>query len=188
MRPACIVDEARSESDSDLRWDGARVCSSNLGTRRRRIDDQHPDDGKVVASPQLGHSVHIEVHGLRPDRWYWYRFRAGDAVSPTGRTRTMPDIDDEPSQLRFAFASCQNYEQGLYTAYVQMAKDELDLVIHLGDYIYEYPGNDKRVRKHSGPPTAKSRRLKTTDFAICNIAPIPIAWNARSMPMVGHLG
>ena len=116
--------------------------------------------GKAVASPQLGHSVHVEVQGLRPGQWYWYRFRAGDAVSPIGRTRTLPDLHDEPNQLRFAFASCQNYEQGLYTAYEQMAQDDLDLVIHLGDYIYEYPGNDKRVRKHSGPTDGKIKTLE----------------------------
>jgi len=106
--------------------------------------------GTEVASPELGHSVHVEVEGLQPDRWYWYRFRAGDAVSPIGRTRTFPDAVTLPDKLRFAFASCQHFEQGLFTAYQHMAQDELDLVVHLGDYIYEYPGKDKRVRKHVG--------------------------------------
>jgi alkaline phosphatase D len=115
--------------------------------------------GKSLATPQLGHSVHVEVAGLRPDRWYWYRFRAGDAVSPVGRTRTLPAAAAMPEKLKFAFASCQHYEQGLYTAYEQMAKDDLDLVFHLGDYIYEYPAPDRQtVRKHSGP---KDRKIKT---------------------------
>lgn len=111
--------------------------------------------GTAVATPQLGHTVHVEAGGLRPDRWYWYRFRVGDAVSPTGRTRTLPAADAMPERMKFAFASCQNYEQGLYTAYEQMAKDDLDLVFHLGDYIYEYAGRDKQVRKHSGPKDTK---------------------------------
>ena len=106
--------------------------------------------GTVTAVPQLGHSVHVELQGLAPDRWYWYRFRAGDAVSPVGRTRTLPAADASPEKLRFAFASCQNFEQGLFTAYEQMAKDDLDLVVHLGDYIYEYAGKDNLVRKHLG--------------------------------------
>ena len=106
--------------------------------------------GTSIATPQLGHSVHVEVDGLEPDRWYWYRFRSGDAESPIGRTRTMPANDSSPAELRFAFASCQNYEAGLYTAYEHMAKEELDLVFHLGDYIYEYKGEDGRVRKHVG--------------------------------------
>ena len=57
-------------------------------------------------------------------------------VSPVGRTRTLPAPDASPDRLRFAFASCQHYEQGLFTAYDHMAKDDLDLVVHLGDYIY----------------------------------------------------
>ena len=115
--------------------------------------------GIAIATPPLGHSVHVEVQGLQPARWYWYRFRAGDAISPIGRTRTLPDPNVEPDRLRFAFASCQNYEQGLFTAYEQMAKDDLDLVVHLGDYIYEYAGIDNRVRKHSGPADSKIKTL-----------------------------
>ena len=106
--------------------------------------------GTAVATPQLGHSVHVEVDNLHPDRWYWYRFRAGDAESPIGRTRTMPPRTSQPEELRFAFASCQHYESGLFTAYRHMAAENLDLVIHLGDYIYEYGGEDGRVRKHLG--------------------------------------
>jgi alkaline phosphatase D len=103
-----------------------------------------------VASPELAHSLHVEVDHLAPDRWYWYRFRAGDAESPIGRTRTMPAADSTPEELRFAFASCQHYEAGLFTAYEHMAQEELDLVVHLGDYIYEYEGKDGKVRKHFG--------------------------------------
>lgn len=106
--------------------------------------------GEETATPQLGHSIHAEVDGLKPDRWYWYRFRTGDAISPAGRVRTTPTDGATPDHLRFAFASCQHYEQGLFTAYEHMAKDDLDLVFHLGDYIYEYGGKDKLVRKHLG--------------------------------------
>ena len=107
--------------------------------------------GIAVATPLLGHSVHVEVAGLKPDRWYWYRFQSGEAVSPVGRTRTLPDPTANPSQLRFAFASCQHFENGYFTAYARMAQDDLDLVFHLGDYIYEGAGRDNAVRKHAGP-------------------------------------
>lgn len=107
--------------------------------------------GTATATPQLGHSVHVVANGLDPDRWYFYRFRAGDAESPTGRTRTLPALNSLPETLKFAFASCQHFETGLYTAYGQMAQDDLDLVCHLGDYIYEGPGRDNQVRKHVGP-------------------------------------
>ncbi len=106
--------------------------------------------GTAAATPQLGHSVHVELGGLDPDRWYWYRFRAGDATSPIGRARTMPVSSSIPSALNFAFASCQHYEHGLFTSYEHMLKDDLDLMIHLGDYIYEYAGGKNVVRKHHG--------------------------------------
>jgi alkaline phosphatase D len=105
---------------------------------------------KTLATPQLAHAVHVVAQGLRPDRWYFYRFHAGDAVSPVGRTRTMPQRYAQPETLKFAFASCQHYETGLYTAYEQMARDEVDLVFHLGDYIYEDGGRDGRLRRHAG--------------------------------------
>ena len=106
--------------------------------------------GTTTAIPRLAHSVHVELDGLASDRWYWYRFRAGDADSPVGRTRTFPTKESKPTQLKFAFASCQHYETGLYTAYEHMAEDDLDLVFHLGDYIYETAGRDNLVRKHAG--------------------------------------
>ena len=106
--------------------------------------------GTAVAPAALGHSVHVEVAGLEPARWYWYRFRTGEGASPVGRTRTLPAAGADVERLRFAFASCQHYEQGYYTAYRHMAEDDLDLVFHLGDYIYEYEGRDGRVRRHTG--------------------------------------
>jgi len=105
--------------------------------------------GTTVASPQWGHSVHLEVEGLRPDRWYWYRFKTAGQISPTGRTRTLPPGGAVPDRLRFAFASCQHYEQGLFTAYDHLAREDLDLVFHLGDYIYEGAGVENRVRRHT---------------------------------------
>jgi alkaline phosphatase D len=118
--------------------------------------------GTTLALPQLGHSVHVEVSGLKPGRSYWYRFHAGEATSPVGRTRTLPDPESLPRELRFAFASCQHYEDGHYTAYERMAQDDLDLVLHLGDYIYEAPAKDNKVRRHTGP--AKTRLLTLDDY------------------------
>lgn len=93
--------------------------------------------GEVAATPQLAHSVHVEVSGLRPDRVYWYRFRSGAYVSDIGRTRTAPAREAALNSLAFAFASCQNLPEGYFTAYAHMAEEDLDFVIHLGDYIYE---------------------------------------------------
>ena len=93
--------------------------------------------GTSAAPPELGYSVHAEVKGLRPGRPYWYRFNAGGQVSASGRTRTAPEDDDRIDRFRFAFISCQNYEHGLFTAFDHLAAEDLDLVVHLGDYIYE---------------------------------------------------
>lgn len=104
--------------------------------------------GTAVAAPEWAHSVHVEVDGLRPDRWYWYRFKCGSDVSAVGRTRTMPAAGRAADRLRFAFASCQKYEMGHYTAFEHMAREDLDLVIHLGDYIYEKGDDKQAVRPH----------------------------------------
>ncbi|NED97970.1 twin-arginine translocation signal domain-containing protein [Phytoactinopolyspora alkaliphila] len=93
--------------------------------------------GVAFATPELGHSVHPEVHGLEPGRHYWYRFRVGSEISPIGRTRTAPAPGAMPDSLSFAFASCQSYHGGHYTAFQHMVNEDLDLVVHLGDYIYE---------------------------------------------------
>jgi alkaline phosphatase D len=93
--------------------------------------------GTDVARPDLGHSVHAEVGGLDPARWYWYRFDVGGEASVVGRTRTAPAAASTPERFRFAFASCQHYEAGHFTAWQHLAAEDLDLVAHLGDYIYE---------------------------------------------------
>ncbi|MGH3089935.1 MAG: alkaline phosphatase D family protein, partial [Rubrobacteraceae bacterium] len=92
--------------------------------------------GEEVASPSLAHSVHAEVEGLRPGRWYFFRFKAGGETSAVGRTRTAPERG--VPEMNFAFASCQKWDEGFYSAYRRMSGDDLDLVFHLGDYIYEY--------------------------------------------------
>ena len=94
--------------------------------------------GREIATPNYGHSVHANVTGLAPNRWYWYRFKTGSAQSPIGRTKTAPAAATD--RIRFAFASCQQYHAGYYTAYQNMVKEDLDAVVFLGDYIYESNG------------------------------------------------
>lgn len=107
--------------------------------------------GSALALPELGHSVHVEVEGLEPARPYFYRLTAGGVASPVGRTKTAPAAGASPSELRFAFASCQQYEHGYFTAFRHMAAEDLDLVVHLGDYIYEHTWGQNLVRHHEGP-------------------------------------
>lgn len=93
--------------------------------------------GQAIATPELAHSVHVDVGGLTPGRWYWYRFIFGDAVSPVGRTRTAPPASAMPASLKLAVASCQHWEFGSYAAHRHLAAAAPDLVAFLGDYIYE---------------------------------------------------
>jgi alkaline phosphatase D len=96
------------------------------------------------------HCVHAEPAGLQPARVYWYRFIALGQRSASGRTRTAPAPDAVVQQLDFAIASCQRYDVGHYAAWDHAAREELDLLVFLGDYIYEYPTARNAVRPHKG--------------------------------------
>ncbi|CAM2947089.1 alkaline phosphatase D family protein [Saccharomonospora xinjiangensis] len=104
--------------------------------------------GATMADPADAHSVHVDVAGLEPARWYYYRFRSGSELSPVGRTRTAPAPGAAVNRLNFAFASCQNYPAGYYTAHANLAREDLDVAFHLGDYIYEGGGQSKLGRGH----------------------------------------
>ncbi|MGI8315947.1 alkaline phosphatase D family protein [Halobacillus mangrovi] len=155
-------------SDSVVLW--TRLATDPLnggGMQDRKIPvkweiakDEHfrhiVQRGTEVASPALAHSVHAEVENLEANTAYYYRFKVGKDLSPIGKTKTLPAKGSEVTSLSFAFASCQQYEHGYYTAYKHMAKEDLDLVFHLGDYIYEYGPNEYvsrtgNVRTHKGP-------------------------------------
>jgi alkaline phosphatase D len=109
--------------------------------------------GTVAARYADAHSVHVVAGGLAADAEYYYRFRAQGHVSPVGRTRTAPAVDTVGRDFVMAFASCANFEHGYFTAYRRMADDRPDLILHLGDYIYEGPGKPDRVRRHLGAET-----------------------------------
>lgn len=105
--------------------------------------------GVESAVGEDAHSVHAEPSGLEPGRHYWYRFEALGQRSTSGRTRTAPAAD-AAARLNFAIASCQRWDHGHYAAWRHMAGEDLDLVLFLGDYIYEYPANPLALRSHSG--------------------------------------
>ncbi|MEY2842051.1 MAG: hypothetical protein RI920_88 [Pseudomonadota bacterium] len=105
--------------------------------------------GVSVADASLAHAVHVQVNGLLPDRTWYYRFEAGGRTSPVGRTRTAPDPQSHPKRLRMAVASCQHYEVGSFAVHREIAQADVDLVLFLGDYLYETeaPGFARR-RQH----------------------------------------
>jgi PhoD-like phosphatase/PhoD-like phosphatase, N-terminal domain len=121
-----------------------------LGGRHRAAVPGRGPPGPHRRPRALAHAVHVEVDGLDPGRHYWYRFRAGGHLSRIGRTRTCPDPRRPLVRLDLAFVSCQNFEKGYYTAYRHLAEDDLDVVLHLGDYVYENPPRRNLPRRHVG--------------------------------------
>ena len=113
--------------------------------------------GTAVAEAAYAHSVHLEIHGLAPGRPYWYRFTSGAAASRIGKAATLPALGARVDNLRFAFVSCANYEIGYFSAYRHLADEQPDLVLFLGDYIYEYIERRRpTVRLHSDGVEATS--------------------------------
>ena len=106
--------------------------------------------GTAYARPTYGHSVHVDVRGLRAGRVYWYRFRAAGQLSRTGRTRTAPAATSSGDSLRVALASCQNWQHGYFTPYADMLAQDPDVVLFVGDYIYESGPSATAVRRHEG--------------------------------------
>ncbi|QXG76374.1 alkaline phosphatase D family protein [Modestobacter sp. L9-4] len=106
--------------------------------------------GDVVADASRDHTIKVVVSRLTPYTRYWYRFTSVGQTSPVGRTQTAPDEAGQLHALRMAFVSCSNWTGGFFTAYRGIAaRDDLDFVLHLGDYLYEY-GNDPRIAGVAG--------------------------------------
>ncbi|MEX2281500.1 MAG: alkaline phosphatase D family protein [Gemmatimonadota bacterium] len=124
--------------------------------------------GTASAIDRLGYSVHVEVNGLRPARPYWYRFHGGGVSSPIGRTRTAPAVAAAIDSLRLVVASCQKYTEGFYTAYRHIASEDIDLILHLGDYIYEQAEPENPVRRQvlGEPHTLEEYRARYTLYRL----------------------
>ena len=124
-----------------VEWDLAEDAQFSKGLR----------SGRSFAIAGEGHSVHVELVDLPPDSHWYYRFRAGDAISAVGRTRTAPAADGSVDRLRLALASCAHYEHGLFVAYRELGEADLDLIVHVGDYIYENAWGVDPVRRFGAP-------------------------------------
>jgi alkaline phosphatase D len=109
--------------------------------------------GSTATGAERDHTVVVDVGGLEPATTYWYRFEAGEQRSPVGRTRTLPGPGAEA--FRLAAVSCARYSLAPLGAYRAVAEREVDLVLHLGDYIYEDDGA-KGPRSHDPPHTART--------------------------------
>jgi alkaline phosphatase D len=107
--------------------------------------------GRAITGPDRDHTVVVDVDGLEPSTTYWYRFDVGDDRSPIGRTRTLPEAGID--RFRLATVSCACYSVAPLGVYRAVAERDVDLVLHLGDYIYETDGS-KGPRPHDPPHVA----------------------------------
>jgi alkaline phosphatase D len=109
--------------------------------------------GSSSTGPGKDHTVKVDAAGLAAGRWYFYRFSYRGEHSPAGRTRTAPAATASPGRMRFGLASCSNWQAGHFAAYRRMAdRGDLDAVLHLGDYLYEYgPAEYGNFRQHDPP-------------------------------------
>lgn len=123
--------------------------------------------GVFLARPERAHAVHVEIGGLAPGREYFYRFEASGVRSPVGRSKTLPALGST-TPVRFAAAGCQRYEDGYFTAWRRIAEDNVDFVVHYGDYIYEMKGiplEDQRpLRVVRAMPGLPPKCIKLEDY------------------------
>ena len=124
------------EADIPVRW----AISSDASMVRSVLS------GTVMAVPDSSHCVHVEADGLEPNTQYYYQFEALGEKSRIGRTRTLPDVGAPTEACTIAVVSCQDYSAGYFTAYRDIISNQPDLIVHLGDYIYETGGG--RIRPY----------------------------------------
>ncbi|HEX7858374.1 MAG TPA: alkaline phosphatase D family protein [Sphingobium sp.] len=173
-----------------LQGDGG-MTAKTVPVRWEVAADEHftrlAASGTAQALPAWGHSVHVEVSGLQPARPYWYRFIANGETSPTGRTRTAPAPGAAVERLRLCFGSCQKYEAGYYAAWRHVVAEDPDLILFLGDYIYEGAPNPKegvRLHKNPEPKDLAGYRVRYATYkmdpllqAAHQIAPWAVTWD-----------
>ena len=137
--------------------------------------------GTTYATPDWAHSVHVEVTGLEPGRDYWYRFTSGGAAEPDRPHAHGRGAGTTPSRFTLAVASCQHYEQSYFAAYRAIAADAPDLVVHVGDYIYENRGTTPRAHARRNPSATRSTTIatatrSTSPIRICKAAHAAAPW------------
>ncbi|MEU1055723.1 alkaline phosphatase D family protein [Streptomyces sp. NPDC005876] len=127
-------------------------------------------EGTALAYPEYSHSVHVDVQGLSPGTSYYYRFRAGTYISPAGRTRTAPAAGTDPGTMRLGAVACQAYQDGYYTVYEHLAREDVDVVFHLGDYLYEYAvnsaGGERRYTDITLPEVFNRETMTLADYRL----------------------
>lgn len=117
--------------------------------------------GKSMAQAASDLTVKVDVDGLEPDTTYYYFFEAQGQTSPVGRTKTLPE---DPEHLRFAMYSCAKFSAGYFNGHARMAeRNDLDFIVCLGDYIYEYSNEDKGLGDKIGRAFEPDNECRTLE-------------------------
>jgi alkaline phosphatase D len=141
-----VVLWTRSPGATEVAWVVARDPDLRLVVAR----------GTAATSADVDHTVKVDPGGLEPATTYWYRFSVGDDHSPIGRTRTAPAPGAPVDRLRVGLVSCASYAAGWFHAYRNLARRDVDLVVHVGDYLYENGRHLKKGPRHHPPTRAVS--------------------------------
>jgi len=138
--------------------------------------------GTTSTDADRDYTVKVDATGLQPGQWYWYRFQALNTFSPVGRTRTLPASG--LNRLRLAVVSCADYQNGFYTAYENIClRNDVDLVLHLGDYIYEYGPQQNSVRQSEPPKetiTLADYRIRYSHYRLDTM----LQWLHQNYPVI----
>lgn len=128
--------------------------------------EQIISSGNAVAEPKKDFTVKADAAGLSPDTAYYYRFSCNGVTSSTGRTKTLPDTGID--SVKLAVVSCSNYPQGFFHVYKEIAERDYAAVLHLGDYIYEYPAgtysNENMTQNHGRQVAPKGEVIALEDY------------------------
>lgn len=167
--PDAVVIWTRLAPDPFVRFGG--MPQANVAVQWQVAEDEHfrriVRSGRATARPEYSHTVHVDVRGLRPWRPYFYRFRVGRHVSPVGRTRTAPSASQRPQAISLALASCQKWDDGFYTAHRDLAARDHDVVLFVGDYIYEtHLQTGGGVRGGSRPDAVDQEALSLDEYRL----------------------
>jgi alkaline phosphatase D len=147
-----VTPDAGAAAPVPVRW---RIADDE---RLTRVAAQ----GTATARPERDFTVKVDAAGLRPGATYYYAFDAAGEQSPTGRTRTLPA--GRAARLRLAVVSCSDFEKGYFNAYRNIAsRPDLDAVLFLGDYVYEYPTTTPGIERVAGRVPAPAHECVTLD-------------------------
>lgn len=150
---------AAYDAQEDVWFEVALAPDFKQVTARGRIPS-----GQVRA--EAAHTVRVDIDGLLgSDRWYHYRFIHAGVASKPGRLRTAPATDADVEKLRFAVFSCSNFPDGHFNGYGMAVQDQVDYVLHLGDFIYEYNAPEPSIAgRPIVLPSGKSRMVSREDL------------------------